>query len=211
MAYTHFLAAFFSVALCGCGILRAKYSVSRVGIAGRIIDAESGEPISNALVIAYYWNYIQARNPEFRFTRSSGDGGFCIPDEYEDAEEVWYYWRHWRNCNIDEDKNPLAYRREYFSAFFVSAEGYPIADCTKFLHTKFLHTRPFSEGGVALSYDLSDVDFVHSVVRTMCDSIKRRPDLYNPMEHLQRHASVRREIKISRNPKSLKDGFYELQ
>ena len=72
---------FFAVVLIGVVSCR---SVGRYGLSGTVYDVQSGLPVSDALVILYYFHHRVDDTPvSLRFAKSGFDGRFLFVDDYE--------------------------------------------------------------------------------------------------------------------------------
>ena len=164
------------LSLSGCLSTTEKYRVARYGVCGIVKDGESNIPISNVFVIAYYYNDVSGRVPEFKFTVTDKDGLFRIPNEYEEfkTEQVPFLDRAIKTLSPSPVEDFSREMREMWEEFrgpekpaglFVSVDGRSVVDCTRIAWGEpWLSDPDFSPIGV----------LQHPEGRAMYESVRER-------------------------------------
>lgn len=167
------LSVIVAFSFAGCATKTLPYRLARYGICGTVRDSESMEPVSNAVVVAYYYGWVpkgECNNPELRFAQTDANGNFCIPDEYEKVRRPYsqetIIEKLFRSFSRIDFMDVTAYSPLYFSGIFILAEGYPVSDCTQ-----VAHARPWPEGVTGLdALTAGDKNLIYEILKCIDDA-----------------------------------------
>lgn len=173
-------------AFSGCLGSAEKYRVARYGVSGIVKDEESNTALSNVFVVAYYYESLSRRVPEFKFTVTDKDGLFRIPNEYEEAKTR-------KEPFVDRVFNTLfpppkhiitAWNWDWFSGpekpagLFVSVDGKSIVDCTNMStdssRPKDLPSPP-ANFGLVQSEVPAMRERINKTVQDICEILRQHP------------------------------------